>query len=139
MNSLQNKLTHALLAQTNLTANKADLVSGFTQGRTEKSSEMTEFEAREFIEYLKKQVPVKRTQQQISADKMRKRILSLAWEMAWIVYSTNEKPKVDVKRVNEWCLKYASLKKPFNDYLYNELPDLVTQFQNVYKSYLKGV
>ena len=136
MNPTQNKLIHALLAQTNLTKYKPDLVSSFSDGRTEHSAELDTHEAQALIAHLKSKVPVSRTQEQIRADKMRKSIISMAWEMNWVHPETH---KCDIARINAWCIKYGYLKKPMNAYLYTELPALVTQFKNVYKSYLKTI
>jgi TolA-binding protein len=133
----QNKLLHALLAQTNLVGQKANLVCSMTSGRTEKSSEMNSMEANELIAYLRTQTAALRTDGlEARADRMRKKILSLAWQMNWTNLNTKREVKVDVNRVNAWCSKYGYLKKPLNDYLYDELPKLLTQFESVYNSYL---
>lgn len=135
----QNKQFHALLAQANLTSQKGNLVLGFTNGRTEKSSEMNEVEAEQAIKYLKAQIPeIKNDGLEVKADRMRKKIISFAWQMNWTYRNTNGAILCDIKRVNAWCEKYSYLKKPLNDYLYSELPKLLTQFENVYKSYLKS-
>lgn len=136
----QNKLLHALLAQTNLTAHKPALVESYTSGRTEKSSEMNNVEANELISYLRTQVAALRSDGlDAKADKMRKKILSLAWQMNWTYLNTKRQVKVDVNRVNAWCTKYGYLKKPLNDYIYAELPKLLTQFESVYNTYLNDL
>jgi hypothetical protein len=136
-------MLHALLAQTNLTAQKATIVESFTSGRTGHSSEMSNVEANEMMMYLRSQNPKptgampankKKDANKKAADKMRKSIISMAWQMMWVLNG-----KCDIARINQWCIKYGYLKKPFNDYLYAELPALVTQFKAVYKSYLKDV
>lgn len=136
----QNKLLHALLAQTNLAGQKATLVCSMTSGRTEKSSEMNNVEANELISYLRTQVAALRSDGlDAKADKMRKKILSLAWQMNWTYLNTKRQVKVDVNRVNAWCTKYGYLKKPLNDYIYAELPKLLTQFESVYNTYLNDL
>lgn len=136
----QNKLLHALLAQTNLTAQKVTLVESFTSGRTQRSSEMNNIEANELIGYLRTQVTALRTDGlEAKADKMRKKILSYAWQMNWTYINTKREVKVDVQRVNNWTTKYGYLKKPLNEYIYSELPKLLTQFESVYNSYLNDL
>ncbi|MBA9078961.1 hypothetical protein [Rufibacter quisquiliarum] len=66
---------------------------------------------------------------------MRKKIISMAHKMRWQIDGT----KVDIARIDAWCRKYGAPAKGFNDYTYNELPKLVTQFGKVYKSYLEGL
>jgi len=49
------------------------------------------------------------------------------------------KRKLDMRRVNNWCLKYGYLHKLLDEYTYEELPKLVTQFEEVYKDMLRKV
>lgn len=134
----QNKTLHALLAQTGLTANKANLICGITNGRTESSKELNNFEANELIGYLRTQLTARRLNVNSNderANRMRKKIISLAWQMNWV----NDSGACDIPRINNWCIKYGYLHKPFNDYIYAELPKLLTQFENLYNSYLKAI
>jgi len=138
--STQNKLLHALLAQANLTAQKANLIHGTTNGRTEKSSELSNFEANELIRYLRTKLPQLSTNGlDAKADKMRKKILSLAWQMNWTYTNTKRAIVCDIKRVDTWCEKYGYLHKPLNEYTYQELPRLLTQFEAVYNSYINAI
>ena len=61
----------------------------------------------------------------------------MAHEMGW----QKADGKIDIERINNWCLAYGvgPEKKKFNDYKYHELPALVTQFKKVYQSFLKGI
>lgn len=49
------------------------------------------------------------------------------------------KPKVDMDHVNAWCIKHGYLKKKLDNYTYSELPKLVSQFEEVYRGYLRSI
>lgn len=139
MTPQQNKQLHALLTQANLMHEKPTIVQSMTSGRTEHSSEMTNLEANEMMRYLREQIQRARNQGlEAKADKMRKKIISLAWQMNWTI-TINHQPKVDMARINNWCIKYGFGNKKLNQYLYSELPRLLTQFEAVFNSYLKGI
>lgn len=126
----QNKQLHGLLYQTGMTTQKRNLVFGFTNGRTEHSSEMLTTEADELIKYLKSQDNTVE-----AANKMRRKIIAMCHRLHW----TTEPGKVDMKRLDNWCRDKSYLKKGLNDYTYNELPKLVSQFTELYKYYLTQV
>lgn len=72
------------------------------------------------------------------ADKMRKKIISMAHECGWHTL-INGKWIIDMNRLNAWMLKSSYLHKRLDEYNYKELPLLVTQFEQVYKSFLNKV
>jgi hypothetical protein len=121
---------HLLLSKTGKAPHKAALVFSFTNGRSESSRDMTEQEAKELVYYLENI-----TTADDPANRMRKKIISMAREMGWELRTTTGKV-ADMQRIRNWVLKYGSLKKPLNDYTINELPRLVTQFEQVYKDFL---
>ncbi len=126
----QNKTLHSLLYQTGMMPQKRNLVIGFTDGRTEHSSEMLATEADQLIKYLKDHdTPAQ------ASNKMRRKIISMCHRLRWTV----EPGKVDMERLNNWCIEKSYLKKPLKDYAYNELPKLVSQFTELYKYYLNSV
>jgi hypothetical protein len=148
MNNALNKQLHALLAQTDLMANKGLLVGSFTNGRSESSKDMNDYEAIGLITHLKglksKQDASLRKVEHDRANAMRKKIIALAHQMGWRKEIVNNKLliinyKVDMKHINEWCVKYGYLHKGLNSYTVGELPKLVTQFDNLYKSFLKAI
>lgn len=122
-------LIHAMLTKLKLTGQKANLVLGFTGGRTESSREMSRAEATEFIKYLKSQDPDEQ-----ACDRMRKKIISMAKQCGYCQPGTD---KADMARIDDWCRKYGKYHRPLNSHSKDELTQLVTQFENVYKSYLK--
>ena len=132
MNPALNKQLHGLLTQTGLKEQKAALVNSFTGNRSDSSTDLTNEEAKQMIAYLN----TKATEHGEAANKMRRKIISLAHEMHWHLSGTQ---KIDMQRVNDWCLKFSYLKKELNKYTYTELTKLVTQFTAVYNSYLHNI
>lgn len=128
-----NARLHLLLNQTGKAPHKKELVSSFTSGRSDSSRDMTDQEARDLISYLEgsKTTPD-------PADRMRKKVISMAREIGWEIRNNNGKV-ADMQRIRNWVTKYGYLKKPLNDYTANELPRLVTQFEKVYQDFLHKV
>jgi hypothetical protein len=128
----QLKAVHTLLGKIGITdkEEKKKEIIAYTGGRTDSSRAMTFTEAEQMIATLMSLDPAAG-----KAEKMRKKILSLAHEMGW------KKPngKINMDHVNQWCIKYGYLHKKLDDYTYKELPQLVTQFTNAYKDYIKKV
>lgn len=122
---------HTLLSKQGLKDEKRDIVRSFTAGRTESVKEMRNEEAAALIGHLKSMDPEEK-----SADKMRNKILSMAHEMGWRK-SGNE--RIDMDHVNGWMRSKSYLKKDLDAYRYGELPKLVSQFEEVYKSFIKKV
>ena len=56
---------------------------------------------------------------------MRRKILSLCYELGWTCGNN-----VDFLKLNQWLIKYSYLHKPLNYYTPDELPKLITQFQD---------
>jgi hypothetical protein len=124
------KLLMALLTKTGLQGRRHAIVWDYSNGRTESSKELTDPETNRIIHDLEKGF-----KELDRSDIMRKKIISQAHEMAW------ELPghKADMARINDWCVKFGYLHKPLNQYKYTELPALVTQFDSVYRSFLKAI
>ncbi|RYG33499.1 MAG: hypothetical protein EOO01_33165 [Chitinophagaceae bacterium] len=120
----QNSILHGLLSANRLMDQKETLVQTFTAGRSKSSKDLTFQEAGELITHLKAID---------SGHKMRRKIIKLAHEMGW------KQPggKIDLHAIDTWCLTYGFGKKRLNQYTNQELPKLVTQFENgPYKHYL---
>lgn len=115
----------AILEKYDLIEEREHLAAQYSKGRTERTSLLTVEECSELIRDLN-QIGGE------SCDKQRKRILSMAWELNWVVDVPGAGRKVNVPRVDEWCKKYGFKKKGFNSYTDIELPRLVSQFQQMY-------
>ena len=79
-----------------------------------------------------------------SVQRMKGKILFLAHEMGWYVEGSKRNSKgklqLDLQRIDNWCLKFGYIKRKFDNYSFEELPKLVTQFKEyVYKDYLKKI
>ena len=135
----QIKCIQAMISKLHLRGSKEDLIAGASQQRTTSVVELTSEEAKSLIQYLKSQDP-----EEVKAEVMRKKIISMAHEMGWHLpnsksQNSNSKPKVDMARLDAWMVKSSILHKKLNQYQYKELPALITQFERVYQSFLKGI
>jgi len=116
---------------------RKDLVLSFTMGRSESTKDLKVTELISLIEYLKTFSDQNSTGDFMQGDIMRKRILSLCHQYGWTRYDAIKNSNfVDFIRLNNWMEKFSYLHKSLNSYKYNELPKLVTQFENVIVSYL---
>lgn len=131
MTPQQNKILHSLLTQLQLMPQKQNLIFGFTNGKSQSSKDMSYKEAQQLISYLNQQSQ----QHQEASNTMRRKILSMAHRLLWLLPNG----KVDVQRVNNWCIANSYLKKPLNKYSYTELPQLVSQFTTMYQYYVNKV
>lgn len=111
---------------------KEAMVLGFSRGRCSSSKDLYFSEASQFIKHLAAGDPNRQ-----AADKMRGKILYYAHEMGWHKFKSG-RHIADVKRVDEWCLKYGYIKRKLDSYSYQELPRLVSQFEAVYKNYISS-
>ncbi len=98
----------------------------YTNGRTTHLTDMTHAETNALIDSL-----IGKSDK----DAMVGKILSMAHEMGWELSSG----KVDMRRVNAWCEKYTKQKRPLDKIPYEDLPAVVTTFEKVYLSFLKGI
>jgi hypothetical protein len=133
MNTAQNKAIHALLHKLHLMQNKASIVLGISGGRTDSCSRLTAREASDLIRWLKGQDP-----DEIMADKMRKKIFYYAHQMGITKTASGGHRVVDMALVDRWMIKYSYLHKTLNQYTLSELPTLVSQFEKVYKTFIKN-
>lgn len=109
---------------------KHTIVSSFSQGRCTSSNELTQAEATQMLQYLAAQVDDK------DKAKMIGKIFYYCHQMAWTKLNDKGKTVADCKRFDEWAVVHSYLKKKLDRYSYAELPKLVSQFAQVYKSYL---
>jgi hypothetical protein len=102
----------------------------YSNNRTDSTKMLFKHEAEALINDLNKQTGAD------VADRMRKKIISQAKLMGWIIPGTN---KADMDHINAWCINYGQFKKKLNEHSLQELPKLVSQFERAYKSYLKNL
>jgi hypothetical protein len=111
-----------------------ELVLQVSNGRTKSTRELDIMEFQSLVNHLNAikagatKAPV--TKEVSKADKMRKKILSICHEMNW-----KKNQKLDWIRINDFLNKSGYLHKGLNEYAESELPKLVTQFEQLLKSY----
>jgi hypothetical protein len=134
----QIKVLHAVLIRRGLMDMKPALVSDQSEGRTEHSSDLKYNEMKDLIDRLNKGYEIKTRTDKEASNKMRRRILSLCFNLGWTRYSIIRlKQEVDYARLHAWMMKYGYLHKAMNEYTYDELTKLVTQFESFTKTQLK--
>lgn len=131
-NQAQVKAIYTLLGKLHLRDEKESIVSAFSGGRTDSVRALGFNEAAALIAHLKSMDDPEEN----SNTRMRNKIIGMAREMNWLIKGTG---KVDIDHLNNWCKSLGYLHKPLDDYTHSELPKLVTQFEEVYRSYLKSV
>lgn len=129
---------HALLRKHDLTDNKKDIIEQISGGRVSSTSHLYFDEAMAWINAMNKAWPAEPEKQK----RMINYIFAMAHEMGWIkevtvVTAKGMEKKKDYKDVHAWIETKGYLKKPLRQYTYEELPKLVTQFRNVYFSWIK--
>ena len=105
------------------------LLLSFSSNTGTSVKNLNQQQAAELIKYLKAQDP-----EEAAADKMRKKVISLAHEMNWRVPGTG---RADMRRIDAWCRKYSSKKKSLDNHTYAELPGLISQFERVHAAFLQ--
>lgn len=128
MTAQQNSIIHALFHTTGLMGQKKNIVGGISFGRTESTKELTLDEVNMLIRYLQ---DIQGNAEK--ANKMRRKIISMAHQLHWYLPGTQ---KVDMKRIDNWCIQYGYLHKKLNDHNEKELIKLVSQFANVFADFL---
>lgn len=133
----QIKAINAFLAKNGLMEEKPAIISNATNGRTTHSTELTLQEAKQVLAGLLKP-------KEKDNGPMIRKLFAMAHNLHWITETNEVQPDgsiIPVKgyaRVLAWVEKYGYLGKPLNDYSYDELPKLVTQFElGPYKDYYK--
>lgn len=121
----------AMINKLGLSEAKDELVYSFSHDRTTSRSELTSDEAKALIAHLKRQDPDEK-----KAEIMRRKIIAYCHQMKRYIPGTH---RVDMKWLDGWCEKYSYLHKRLDKYQYHELPALVSQFENVFASYLTAL
>lgn len=137
----QNRRLHQLIGMLGLAPdNKALLVSTYTDGRTESSTELLQTEASALINFLDAQV--KESNQTERCNKMRKKILSICHQMGWykrvagVLVMRQGRRELDYDAINKFCTERGPYKQDLNQHTYKQLVVLVGVFENVLKSEL---
>lgn len=126
MTEKQIKLVRVLLNREGISYMENDLCLQFSNNKTDQLL---------FLNYKETQALIKSLVGKSPKDKMRGKIMSMAHEMRWELPNG----KVDIEKLDAWCIKHTPYHKSFNLLSETELPKVVGIFENVYKSYLKSI
>lgn len=128
----QNKKLHLLLSKAGLNEEKPELVSFYTDGRTTSSRDLYFQEAEKLIKYLEGITQGSQPTAAEKADKMRKRVIAICYELGWIEPTEDqEERKMNMAFIDSFLKRRGYLKKPLNQFTAKELPKLVTQFKQI--------
>jgi len=119
-----------LLNDLGLMEDKKHLVSMTTRGRTDSSKELSVAEAKTLILHLEGV-----TKKDDGADKMRKKIFAICYNIGWIYGNSPEDRKINQAAIDKIVQKIGYLKKPLNEFTLAQLPKLVSQFEQIEKYY----
>ncbi|MEO9257390.1 MAG: hypothetical protein ABI207_03350 [Crocinitomicaceae bacterium] len=67
------------------------------------------------------------------ANKMRRKVIALFAKQGW----KTPEGKSDMNRINNWCINYGKFKKSLNQHTTSELPQLISQVEKVYQSFIE--
>lgn len=126
MTPKQVKYVRQILEKEGISYMENDLAQEFSNNRTRDISKLTHPETQNLIYSFVDKSP---------KDKMQGKIMSMAHEMRWELPNG----KIDLKRLDAWCIKHTPFHKPFDRLTVKELPKVVGIFEKVYKSYLKAI
>lgn len=126
------------LQKKGLMEDKPSIIAAVTNNRTTHSSQLFFDEAKNLLSNL-----IEGGKYQ-PKNKMISKIFAMAHEMGWITTKQMVGPggemqaKKDYSHVYNWINKYGFKKTDLRTYTYNELPKLLTQFENgPYRDYLR--
>lgn len=137
----QNKQIHALLSKLGLKDQKDALALDFSEGRTDRTSELTFLEAQQMILSLSsatrsgKSFNYNTGVEFKPGNNMRRKIFFFFRKAGYV----NAKDQVDVKAVHAWVDRYGYLNKPLMEYDLKELPKLVSQAEAMYESFKESI
>lgn len=137
----QIKAINAALAVKGMMEEKPAIVRDVTAGRTTHSSQLYFDEAKVLLKSI---LSCTQDYQEIGKSRMIAKIFAMAHEMGWInnLVTVEAEGKMvqkkDYRNVYAWIRKYGYLHKDLKQYKYEELPKLLSQFeQGPYQHYLQ--
>jgi hypothetical protein len=119
-----------LLNRNRLMGDRASVLLELTDGRTGSLKELTMAEAAQLITYL---------QGNNSADTMRKKIIGLARDMDWDKDQQGNRLSNAhlIAAINRWCSHHGQYHKALDAHTQEQLPALVSQFEQVHASHAR--
>lgn len=131
MTAQQIKNLHALLNATRLTAQKAELVSGVTEGRTESSRELADAE---YIKLMAVLCALPQEKKQHKPNELTPLIQNAFYHFRKMGFITNgDKPDYD--RINAFTIERTAAKKKLSQMDKAELTATITQLKTIVKKW----
>lgn len=122
---------------------KEEAVYNFTNGRTRSLRDLSPWDLQELTRRMRTLTTKPLTVAKPPDDRripMIKKVVYLAHEMRMVKpLPEGNGSKNDYTALNKWMLEKSYLRKKLNAYTYGELPKLVSQFDAVYRSWLKSL
>ena len=122
---------------------RSELIHQFTAGRKSGLKDLTYFEYAEFLSWISRTfqsnnptVEQSNNPLEEKSNQMRRKIIALFHKMG---YKLEGSDKINMKRVNDWCIKYGHKHVELNAYNYNELCALLTQAEKYYKTFIEAL
>lgn len=139
--TLQVKAIMATLGAMKLMGQKDSIILGASGGRTSSTRGLTFYEAKSLLAALNdKTVNDERKQRMI------RKLFAQAREIGWVKDHSYVAPDGKLRKdaitaeLHKWVEKYGYLHKKLNQYTYEELPKLLTQFEKgPYKHYISNL
>lgn len=125
----QLKIIHVLLNKNGLIEHKAEIIHEYSHGRCTSSRSLSFTEAKALIAHLN---TYGNNDSSYKQHQCKLKILSMAHELGWQLSAS----KIDMERVNAWCIKYGHQHCKLDKYPADDLPMLVTQFEKMYSQYI---
>lgn len=119
---------------------REELIEMFTDGEKDSLRELSNEEYHQFIQWLNENNSDGKMfaasfdiSEQAVANSQRRKIISLLTKLGYVT----ARNKADMPRIYAWVDKYGYLNKPMNQYNSAELPKLVYQAEQFYKSHIE--
>lgn len=126
MTEAQEKYVKMLLFKNERQDDAAELALQFSNGRTNELKELSHNETQQLIEFIGEKQP---------PNPMVNKLLYLAHNIGWEL----KDGKIDIERLNAWCVKYTTAKKPLNKIPEKELPIVVSVFEKMHQAHLNNL
>lgn len=117
------RILHAFLAKNDLMEEKKSIILEHTKQRTDSAGQMNELELSSLIDFFSRSKPSNKE----SANNMRRKIIAICASTMKMV----KEGKPDMTRIYDFVEENGYLSKEFNQYSYDELPKLVSQFEKI--------
>ncbi len=131
----QNKRLHKLLGELQIDAeNKAQMVSSFTKGRTEHTSEMYYAEAQRMIEKLEEMSnKTQERQENELKQRLRRSVFRLMYDIGFLNSSMTNVDKI--AEIHAFMRRKTKFQRHFNNLTTDELTTLINQLQAIRRNY----